>query len=120
MFFWETSISTFRLSILLLYIEIFPQWVFRWWAYGSALLVMMFYVASIITSLTLCRPLNYNWNRMIPGTCGNMATAQLFAATFNMVLDVVIVLLPLPIVWKLQMPLQRKIGIMVTFALGLR
>lgn len=42
------------------------------------------------------------------------------AAAINMVLDVVIVLLPLPIVWRLQMPTQRKLGITVTFALGLR
>jgi hypothetical protein len=57
---------------------------------------------------------------MISGTCGDIATAEMAAAAFNLVLDVVIVLLPLPIVWKLQMPMQKKTGIMVTFALGLR
>jgi len=56
----------------------------------------------------------------VPGSCGDLETAEIAAAAINMVLDVVIVLLPLPIVWKLQMPTQRKIGITITFALGLR
>ncbi|KAL8902134.1 MAG: hypothetical protein Q9207_004866 [Kuettlingeria erythrocarpa] len=36
-----------------------------------------------------------------------------------MVLDVWVVCLPLPIVWQLQMPRKKKIGISGTFALGL-
>lgn len=73
-----------------------------------------------MTTLTLCRPINFSWNKTIPGTCGDLAKAEMAAAAINMVLDVVIVLLPLPVVWGLQMSKQKKIGITATFALGLR
>jgi hypothetical protein len=108
------------MSILLLYIELFPKPMFRWCAYGCACIVGLFYIGSMITTLTLCQPLRYSWNKTIPGSCGNLGAAEMAAAAINMVLDVVIVLLPLPIVWRLQMPTQRKLGITVTFALGLR
>lgn len=56
---------------------------------------------------------------MIPGSCGDLAKAEMAAAAFNLVLDVLIVLLPVPIVWRLQLPKQKKVGITATFALGL-
>ncbi|KAL2058708.1 hypothetical protein ABVK25_001438 [Lepraria finkii] len=37
-----------------------------------------------------------------------------------MALDLVIVALPLPTIWTLQMPLRRKIGVSFLFSLGLR
>ena len=119
-FFWATSIASFRLSILHLYIEIFSTKLFRRCAYGSGCLVGLFYIGSITTTLRICEPIEFNWDKTITGTCGNEGTAELVAAAINMVLDVLIVLLPLPVVWKLQMPTQKKIGVTVTFALGLR
>lgn len=56
---------------------------------------------------------------MVDGKCANTKAIELFSAAFNMVLDVWVVCLPLPIVWHLQMPKQKKIGISATFALGL-
>ena len=82
-------------------------------------IVGLFYVGSITTTLRLCQPVKFNWDRTVSGSCGNLGTAEMAAAAINMVLDVLIVLLPLPVVWKLQMPTQKKLAVTVTFALGL-
>lgn len=79
----------------------------------------LFWVGSLSTTLAFCQPINYNWNKTISGSCGDIEEAELGAAGINMILDIVIVLLPLPLVWKLKMPIRKKIGISVTFALGL-
>ena len=117
--FWPISTSAFRLSILHLYIEIFSMPLFRSFAYGIAWVVGLFYIGCMTTTLALCRPISHSWNKEISGSCGSIGMAEMIPAAFNMVLDVVIVLLPLPIVWKLQMPKQKKVGVTVIFALGL-
>ena len=82
--------------------------------------MVLFYIGSITTTLVTCRPIRYNWDKTIQGHCGSLGDAEIAAAAINMILDVIIVLLPLPIVWRLHMPTLKKIGVSVTFALGLR
>lgn len=82
--------------------------------------VSLFFIGSITTTLSMCRPIAFNWNKTIHGKCGDEAAAEIAAAAFNMALDVIIVLLPFPVIWGLHMSKQKKAGVMVTFALGLR
>ncbi|RAH58923.1 hypothetical protein BO85DRAFT_511357 [Aspergillus piperis CBS 112811] len=107
-FFWAVSIASFRLAILDFYIQTFTVFKFRIAAYTLATIVVLFFIGSLTTTLRLCRPIAFNWDTTLNGSCGNEATAELAAAAFNMVLDIVIVLLPLPVTWKLQMTTQKK------------
>ncbi|KAI2622481.1 hypothetical protein GGR54DRAFT_598680 [Hypoxylon sp. NC1633] len=120
-FFWAASVSSFRLSILLLYIEIFavsPK--FQWAAWVAIAFVCAFFVTATATALSLCQPIAFGWNKTISGGyCGDIGQAELAGAAFNMVLDIIIVLLPLPVVWNLQLSTDKKVGITVTFGLGL-
>ncbi|KAK7757122.1 ATP-dependent RNA helicase [Diatrype stigma] len=119
-FMWAISICSFRVAILLLYLEVFgrARW-FRWATWASVAIVCLFYVGALSTTLRLCSPIAYNWDRTIEGTCGNEGEAELAAATINMVLDVVIVAPPLPIIWGLKMRTGRKVAVSVTFGLGM-
>ncbi|KAJ5291527.1 integral membrane protein [Penicillium angulare] len=92
---------------------------FRWSAYAVMVAVCLFFIASITTTLRLCRPIASNWNKSIPSQCGDEMTAELAAAAFNMALDVGIVFLPLPVIWGLQMDIQKKAAVMATFGLSL-
>lgn len=82
-------------------------------------IVCLFFVGSITTTLAMCRPIASNWDRNIPGKCGDIGTAELAAAAFNMALDVGIVVMPVPIIWGLHMSKQKKAAVMATFALSL-
>ena len=44
---------------------------------------------------------------------------DLFIAIFNMVLDIVVVVLPMPVLWRLQMSRERKAALSCIFGLGL-
>ncbi|OCL04253.1 hypothetical protein AOQ84DRAFT_380783 [Glonium stellatum] len=120
-FFWAISISTFRLSILFLYTQLFKAAdYFRYSAYMMITIVCLFFVGSITTTLRMCKPVQFSWDKkIVGGTCGDIGTAELAAAAFNLVLDVLIVLLPLPVVWRLRLPREKKISITITFAFGL-
>ncbi|OQD83699.1 hypothetical protein PENANT_c015G05251 [Penicillium antarcticum] len=116
---WATATASLRLAILMLYIEIFPNHpVFFWTASGVGGLVFLYWVASILTIALLCRPVAYNWDRTIPGVCGDVIKTEYASAGFNMGIDLGVVLLPLPIVWRLHMSSRKKTGVTASFALG--
>ncbi|KAJ5176254.1 uncharacterized protein N7482_002131 [Penicillium canariense] len=118
-FMWAISIAGFRLSILAFYVQAFTTKIFRYFAYGAMTIVCLFFIGSITTTLTLCRPIASNWDKSIHGKCGDEATAMLAAAAFNMALDIGIVVLPLPVIWGLHMSTQKKAAVMATFTLSL-
>ncbi|KAI1387316.1 uncharacterized protein F4822DRAFT_279185 [Hypoxylon trugodes] len=118
-FIWATGTLAFRISILLLYLEIFRLTSFRWAVIGTGTVVFFWWVACIITICALCRPTSFNWDRTIDGTCGNVAFVYVFTAALNMAIDIWVVFLPLPMIWKLQLSTARKWSLTASFALGL-
>jgi hypothetical protein len=118
-FFWAISIACFRLGILEFYVQTFTTKVFRAFAYGAMSIVSLFFIGSIATILRLCVPIALNWDKTLRGTCGDNGGAELAGAGFNLALDVIIFLLPLPVVWELHMSTQKKAAVMATFALSL-
>ncbi|PKY07952.1 hypothetical protein P168DRAFT_314083 [Aspergillus campestris IBT 28561] len=117
--FWATSVASFRIAILLLYVDIFRKRVFFWAAVSTGLLVVLYWVASILTIALLCRPINVNWNRTTTGTCGDLRKTEFASAGFNMGIDLLVVLLPMPVVWTLQMSREKKFGVTAAFTLGM-
>jgi hypothetical protein len=117
--FWAASVASFRLSILLLYAGIFKTHRFQKVVIATAVLVLLYWVACVLTISLLCRPVQFNWDRSIEGTCANVKAIYFLSGAFNMALDLWVVFLPLPVIWNLQMTLQKKWGITASFALGL-
>lgn len=70
------------------------------------------------TALFDCHPIRYNWNKNVHGGCDNQAGAFVAVAATDILCDLAILLLPMPGVWKLQMPRTIKIALSVAFALG--
>ncbi|MCJ1463900.1 hypothetical protein MMC07_002509 [Pseudocyphellaria aurata] len=73
----------------------------------------------VLETLLLCRPLAYNWNPTIPGGhCADRPKAWLSSGIINLLLDICIIYMPLPLLWKLQMPTTKKLGITAMFGVG--
>ncbi|KAJ6115228.1 hypothetical protein N7486_001006 [Penicillium sp. IBT 16267x] len=117
--FFVTGAAAFRLGIILLYIELFRGAWFYWTSVATATLVILYWVASILTIALLCRPINSNWNITVKGTCGDVAKTEYASAGFNLIIDFLVVALPMPIVWTLKMPKERKVSVTAAFLLGL-
>ena len=76
-------------------------------------------VMNIFTIFFDCRPLARNWNKEIPnGKCDNVAGVFLGVAIIDIVVDLGILILPVPIMWRLQMPRHLKLGAILAFGLG--
>lgn len=68
-----------------------------------------------------CRPLRHFWDQYTVasiGKCMNYLSMWAITGIRSAILDLVILLLPIPRVWSLQMSWTRKLGVMGVLALG--
>lgn len=82
-------------------------------------LVGLFSVAMLLSFSLHCRPFALNWNKSLPGHCGDVAGEVQASAAANLGLDVLIFLLPQPMTWRLQMSIKKKLVVSGIFFLGL-
>lgn len=79
----------------------------------------LFYFVDTIIEIVMCTPREKIWNLlMTTGHCFNANAAYMATGVFNVVSDFSIPILPMVPIWKLQMPLRRKLMIMAIFAAG--
>ena len=77
-------------------------------------------IAVIFGTFFICRPFAYAWDKTIDGgQCGDTTKYYLAIGIVNMIIDLSIVLLPMPILWKLQMPTNKKLAVSGILMLGL-
>jgi len=62
-----------------------------------------------------------SWNKLIAGSCAHVNTTDtnLSASVFNFISDVLVLLIPQHVIWKLHMDKRKKIGVSVIFMIGL-
>ncbi|KAJ5291235.1 hypothetical protein N7478_000486 [Penicillium angulare] len=88
--------------------------------YVTGAIVWLWALSIVLESFLICQPIPYNWNPTIPGGgCGNRNAAFVVAGVLNMVTDLMVMALPIPYIIKLQLPVGRKVGLIVAFSLGL-
>ncbi|KAJ5248567.1 hypothetical protein N7468_000018 [Penicillium chermesinum] len=116
--FFITGTTAFRLGIIFLYIELFRGNKFYWISMTVAGIVIAYWVASVLMVLLLCRPIASNWDIKIQGKCGDVSETENISASFNLVVDLIVVTLPMPMVFSLNMPKDKKISVVASFLLG--
>ncbi|KAI4217415.1 MAG: hypothetical protein LQ351_000010 [Letrouitia transgressa] len=77
-----------------------------------------FYIASTIAKIWECTPRSKIWDKEIPGRCVDRSKLFTSSGIFNTVTDVIILLIPVKVVWKLQIDKKRKLGIILVFTVG--
>ncbi len=75
------------------------------------------------TSMTLavifeCTPIRAAWDVEVNGGCINRWSFYMGSAVPSIVLDLILLIIPVPFLWRLQMGTSQKIGLTVTFLLG--
>ena len=99
---WALAIACIKLSLLAFYISIFRVQIFVTSAYVIAALAISLMVGVIFANMLICHPRSYNWDRSEKGTCGHTTAPYLGSSIANLLIDVSIVVLPMPMLWSLQ------------------
>ena len=116
---WAAANTSIRISIVHFYITIFrSNRIFLKIAYAVMVFVSTFGVAIFVSDVLTCRPLSKTWNPLQPGVCESPFASLIALSSFNIATDLIIILLPMPMIWGLQMATHRKIELTIIFALG--
>ena len=120
---YRTALTLIKTSIVIFYLRVFR--VYRtWWRMAlwfAFFMLWVWYIAFSAMALFRCRPISRAWK--IPGPSGQCLRSQpitLASRITDVVMDVWILILPIPMLWGLQMRLLRKVGITAVFILGYR
>lgn len=116
---WVSAVTLIRSSVILLYIRIFPPRSFRITCYTVLLLNTAFFIATFLSCVLLYLPVRCQWNDSGEHSCGNARLYEIFNASFNLLLDITVVVLPMPILWGLQLAVGRKAMLTGMFGLGI-
>lgn len=117
---WAAAAVSVRISIILLCICLFPVRLFRLVSWMVVGLNLATFLSTVLTACLICRPIFYSFDKTIPGGhCGDLMAFEDFQAIMSLLLDLTIVVLPLPLLWQLQMKRQKKIQLSVVFGTGL-
>lgn len=113
------AIGLARWSILLFYARVFAVTSFQWPVRIMYALNGAWTIAFAITYLFQCTPIEHLWTQAQGARTGCInISVNLYFAVSSVILDILVLCMPWPMVWRLQMPLARKIGVLSIFMLG--
>ncbi|KAK8054431.1 hypothetical protein PG996_013732 [Apiospora saccharicola] len=117
---WAVATALVKTSILSFYISIFRDPRLRVASYVMIACSCALVVGVFLQSFLICHPFAFNWNKTITsGSCADSQTALLAIAAVNLAIDLCILALPMPTLWKLQMSPKKKVSISAILAVGL-
>ena len=114
-----------RFSILALFLRIFRRQYVRRVSYFLIGFVAIQVLAYNITAAVQCLPTTYYWNRLYygmyggPGHCVNLDRFYISFQAPEMFVDLAIIILPLPEIWRLRSSTSRKLGLTALFLTGI-
>ncbi|KAH9896197.1 hypothetical protein F4778DRAFT_783479 [Xylariomycetidae sp. FL2044] len=108
-----------KTSILLLYLRLFyiHRW-FRFVTFGMMAYIWIWGICEALVGTFQCTPIEYQWNRQIEGHCFDQLAYFHWHAIPNIIHDVVMLIVPAPVVWKLQITVRQKIALSSVFLIG--
>ncbi|KAL8679707.1 MAG: hypothetical protein Q9186_004025 [Xanthomendoza sp. 1 TL-2023] len=116
--FYCAAIASVKLSCLLLYRRLFPVkgFIRILWSVGG--FIVCYTVVQILLIIFQCRPISRAWDPSVKAECINIGTATTAIAALNVATDFTTLTLPLPLIWRLQLPTAQKLQVSGIFLLG--
>ncbi|MCJ1384101.1 hypothetical protein MMC17_007217 [Xylographa soralifera] len=114
---YTIAITLAKYSILLFYSRIFKEHYFKLALWVTAGIVTAWFIAIELSVLLECIPIHSLWD-FGPGHCINLQAFFLGSGIPNVILNTVILVLPLPMIWTLQIERSQKIALSSVFLLG--
>ena len=116
---YSICIQLVKGSIVIFYYRIFqltPR--FRYAVYAIGGLLICIWTSGVLVAIFSCTPIYYFWDMSGDGRCINSYAFIVAEAGLSIFTDLVILLLPMPLVWRLKVTLKQKVGLTGIFLLG--
>jgi hypothetical protein len=110
---------TVKLGILAFYYRVFVVPVFRKVVLGTSAFIIAWGIGITVTLALACRPIEAFWDSSVTGKCVDLLTFTYFTNISNLITDIWIFLMPVPVIWHLQLQTKKKLLLCLIFCMGL-
>ncbi|KAF1979272.1 hypothetical protein BU23DRAFT_523914 [Bimuria novae-zelandiae CBS 107.79] len=117
--FYDFALVFVKLGILALYHRVFVVPLFRKIVLTTAAFVVAWGIGITVTLALACRPIEAFWDVAVKGKCLNLVHFTYFTNITNMITDVWIFLMPIPVIWHLQLQTKKKFLLCFIFSVGI-
>jgi fucose permease len=118
---YNPALMMSKTSILVFYLTLSKSnHTFRWATIGTLVIVNAGGFALTMLNVWQCTPIHAVFRNPIPATasCTDVVTIYLSSAPLNIITDLAILFLPMPILTSMRLPKKQKIILIITFSFG--
>ncbi|KAF7155718.1 hypothetical protein CNMCM6106_006000 [Aspergillus hiratsukae] len=116
--FYNMSLKLTKASIVYLYLRLFPTAKFVLAARIILGIIVLYGLWTVISAVLNCLPVNSFWDISVQGRCIPKGFLWFFNAAMNILTDLCVLVLPIPVLSRLRLPRRQKIGVIFIFATG--
>jgi hypothetical protein len=119
---YQIGISFFKVALLISYLRLLQgtdHKVYRLVVWSTIALVFLAHLGCALSLVFACNPVNKSWEPWVSGTCLPTGPSFTGYAVVTIVSDVVVAILPIPMLMKLNVRTEKKLGLIGIFMLGL-
>ena len=117
--FYDIALASVKLGILAFYYRVFALPIFRKVVLATAVFVFCWGFGITVTLGLVCHPLEAFWDSNVKGTCLDLQKFTYFTNISNLITDFWIFLMPVPVIWHLQLQTKKKLILILIFCIGL-
>ncbi len=115
----QLAILCTKFSLLLLYRRIFITRAFKIATIVVGTIILIWHGSFILAFVFQCTPVSAAWNPIAPtSACIDKIRLWLAYAISDILTDSIVLSMPGPAVWQLQLPKRQKVAVSGTFLLG--
>lgn len=118
---YQPALMATKTSILAFYLTLPTQnKIFKWFCIGTLFVVNVGGLAFGLFAVFQCRPVGAAFAVPVPKTanCTDIITIYLSSTPLNIITDLAILFLPMPILTGMRLPRKQKIILVITFSFG--
>ena len=116
------SIAASKCAILLLYMRVFTSRMrlFTALSYVVGFVIVATCIANTIVAIFSCSPVNYAWDKSVPGgKCIDQVAFERYMSIPNVITGAIMLVMPLPLIWNLNVAIAAKVALTATFLHGI-
>jgi hypothetical protein len=116
--FYYAALGCVKCAIVALYHRLASQKLHKLLLKIMGALVLFHGIAAVITTAHMCNPVSIIWGPTFPMGCIDLLSFNYFNAAFHIATDIMLALIPIPILKGLQINRRKKIGLVIVFGVG--
>lgn len=122
---YQFGVSLFKVALLLSYLRLLQATSkkgYRVLIWVAIVAVLLGHLGSAFALIFACKPVSFSWKLTVSDphpTCVNLSQTSLIYSLITIISDVLVAVLPIPVLLTLKIPNSKKAGLVGVFLLGL-